>query len=205
MIFSLVDRILFPATRDVYATPAAMGWEYQDLALDVDGEGTHGWWIPHPHPRATVLFSHGNAGNIADRLQSIGLLREMGFSVLAYDYGGYGKSSGKAGEERFYADIRAMWAWLTETKGVPPEEIILFGRSLGAAVTAQLATEVRPVAVILESTFLSMPKVAKVHTWLPVQFLIRHKFHHGGKGGADPESALHHPQPGRHADPLRPR
>jgi uncharacterized protein len=124
-----------------------------------------------------VLFSHGNAGNIADRLESIGLLRRLGFSVLAYDYGGYGLSSGKPSEQRIYADATAMWDYLTKTRGIGPERIIIFGRSLGGAASAYLASRLTPAAVVLESTFCSMPDV--VRDLFLGKFLargIRHQF-----------------------------
>lgn len=98
---------------------------------------------------------------MADRLESIQLLRTMGFSVLAYDYGGYGRSTGRPSEQRIYADAEAAWKYLTEDRGIAPERILLFGRSLGGAATAYLASRVKPAAVVLESTFCSLPAVVR--------------------------------------------
>lgn len=171
------DRLLYPATREIWRTPAAWGWDYEDLALPVDGETTRGWYVPLENARGVVLFSHGNAGNIAHRLESIELLRSFGLSVLVYDYGGYGESSGRPSEQRTKADVQAMWDWLTQEKGHAPEEILLFGRSLGGAVTMQLAPEVQPGAVILESTFKSVPDIVYDYwPWLPARRLIRHVY-----------------------------
>ena len=155
--------LIFPATRAIYRTPAShpFNWEYEEFFVEVRGERTHGWFIPLENARATVLFSHGNAGNIADRLESIQLLRRLGFSVVAYDYGGYGKSTGRPSEKRVYADIEAVWVYVTEERGLAPGEIVLFGRSLGGAATAHLASRVRPKAVVLESTFTSIPDVVR--------------------------------------------
>ena len=85
--YFLQDALIFPLTKDIYRTPADMpfNWEYEEVFVDVDGEKTHGWLVPLDNARGFALFSHGNAGNIADRLESIQLLRRMGFSVLAYD------------------------------------------------------------------------------------------------------------------------
>lgn len=169
--------ILFPATREIYRDPGEFGWPFEEVWLEVGLERTHAWYVPLEGARGVALFSHGNAGNIADRLESIGLLRNLGFSVFAYDYGGYGKSSGSASEKRCCADVRAAWRHLTETRGMPARQILLFGRSLGGAVTADLAQEVVPAAVVLESTFLSVPDVAKdMFPWLPVQWLVRTQF-----------------------------
>jgi alpha-beta hydrolase superfamily lysophospholipase len=170
-------RVLFPATREIYRDPGEFGWAFQDVFLPVGGDQTHGWFLPLNDSRGVVLFSHGNAGNIADRLESIGLLRELGFSVMAYDYGGYGKSTGDPSERRCYADIRAVWRYLTEARGIPPERIVLFGRSLGGAVTADLAKDVEPAAVVLESTFLSTRDVARdMFRWFPFAPFVTYRF-----------------------------
>lgn len=161
--YQLQERLIFPATRNIYRTPSSspFNWNFEELFLDVNGERTHAWFIPLEGADTTVLFSHGNAGNIADRLESIQLLRSLGFSVLAYDYGGYGRSTGKPSEQRIYADADAAWKYLTEHRGIPPSTILLFGRSLGGAATAYLASRVKPAAVVLESTFCSLPAVVR--------------------------------------------
>ena len=176
-------RLIFMPTTEIYRTPADVGWAYEDILLDVAGESTHAWFIPAAGAaRGVALFSHGNAGNIADRIESIGLLRDLGFDVLAYDYGGYGRSTGKPGEARIYADVRACWRYLTEERGVAPENILLFGRSLGAAPTTQLATEVTPGAVIIESAFLSIADMAhEIYPFLPPRLPLRHRLDNASK------------------------
>ena len=177
-VFYFAQRpMLFITDRAMVLDPSVYNWTFENVVLDVNGKKTHGWFVPHENARGVVLFSHGNAGNISGRLESVGLLRSMGFSVLVYDYGGYGNSTGNASEKRCYADARAMWKWLTETKKVPADKILLFGRSLGGAVTCDLAAEVTPRAVVMESTFLSVPDVAAdVFPWLPVRLLASYKF-----------------------------
>jgi len=161
--YHLQEYVIFPATRNIYRTPssAPFNWRFEEIFLDVNGERTHAWFIPLEGAATTVLFSHGNAGNMADRLESIQLLRTLGFSVLAYDYGGYGRSTGRPSEKRIYADAKASWEYLTKVRGVAPETILLFGRSLGGAATAYLAARVKPAAVVLESTFCSLPAVVR--------------------------------------------
>ncbi|MEA3364219.1 MAG: alpha/beta hydrolase, partial [Candidatus Hydrogenedentes bacterium] len=150
-----------------------------------DGHVTHGWYIPIPESRGVVLYSHGNGGNISGRMEGIAVWRNLGFDVLIYDYGGYGKSTGKASEKRCYRDIRAMWRWLTEEQGIRSERIVLFGRSLGGVVAADLAAEVTPGAVILGSTFLSAVKLGKeAFPFLPVNLLLRHRFETEDKIGS---------------------
>lgn len=170
-------KLIFPASRDMVRDPGDFGWAYDEISLPVNGKETHGWYVPMENHRGVVLFSHGNAGNLSGRLESIGLLRSLGFSVLAYDYGGYGYSTGKPSEKRCYADIRAMWDYLVTERAIPEAQIVLFGRSLGAAPTADLAPSVKPGAVVLESAFLSVPDVAKEMPGVGhLTWLIRHRF-----------------------------
>lgn len=156
-------KLIFPATRNIYRTPADVpfNWDYEDVYVAVGDEKSHAWFIPLENARATVLFSHGNAGNIADRLESVQIFRRLGMSVLLYDYGGYGKSSGRPSESRVYADVAAMWDYLVEERGLLPQEIIIFGRSLGGAAAAHLGAQVESAAVVLESTFSSIPDVVR--------------------------------------------
>lgn len=179
LIYFGQDRIIFPATRGLDRVPSdpPFHWDYEDLYLDVDGHVTHGWFVPLKDARGTVLFSHGNAGNISDRLESIQILRTLGFSVLAYDYGGYGRSTGRPSEQRIYADIEAAWRYLVEAGNISPDKIVIFGRSLGGAAAAHLGARVRPAAIVLESTFLSIPDVAREMPggFLPAK-LVRHRF-----------------------------
>ena len=124
-----------------------------------------------------VLFCHGNAGNISHRLESIALFHRLGLSVLIFDYRGYGDSEGKPDEQGTYRDARAAWRHLRELRGVAGDDIILFGRSLGAAVAAWLAARERPRAVILESAFTSAASLGAEHyPWLPVDLLLRHRY-----------------------------
>lgn len=174
--FSLFAKYIFPnilyqRTSSIYRTPDYYQWKYEDIVVQVDNEMTHGWYIPYEKSKGVILFSHGNAGNIADRLESVGIFRKLGLSVLVYDYGGYGKSTGKPSEERCCKDALAMWTYLTENKGYSQKNIVLFGRSLGGAVTADLATKIECAGVILESTFLSTVDVARdVFSWFPERF-----------------------------------
>ncbi len=169
--------------RTLEATPAVIGMDYEELTFSTtDGEQLHAWFIPHSQARATLLFAHGNAGNISHRLDSIQVFHELGLNVLIFDYRGYGQSTGKPGENGTYRDADAAWAYLTETRGIDPGKIILFGRSLGAAVIADLATRTVPAGVILESAFLSVPDMAAtIYPWLPVRWLASYRYDNGDK------------------------
>jgi len=184
LLYLAQNKMVFPGGRVLDRTPDTppFGWSYEDLMIDVGVEKTNAWFIPASDPRGVVLFSHGNAGTISDRLESVMVFRDLGFSVLLYDYGGYGRSTGRASEARCYEDIRAMWRYLTEQRGIASDRILFFGRSLGGGPTVQLATEVRPSAVILESTFLSIPEVVQdMFRWLSVQKYVRTQFDNASK------------------------
>jgi len=179
------NLLYFPGmpSREIVATPADIGLDFDPLTLTTrDDEQLDAWFIPASQARAVVLFCHGNAGNIAHRLDSIRLFHDLGLSVLIFDYRGYGRSSGKPSEQGTYLDADAAWDYLLGERGIPPGKIILFGRSLGAAVAADLASRQGASAVILESAFTSVPDIAAtLYPWLPVRWLSRYRYDTGKK------------------------
>ena len=177
LIYALQTKMVFPGAVPLYRTPATLGWDFEEVLEAVPGGETHGWYIPLEDAPGVILFSHGNGENVSDALEFVRLFRKLGFSALVYDYGGYGNSTGKPSELRAYEDIRAMWRFLTEQKGIAPGRIALMGRSLGGGATAQLAAEVRPGAIILDSTFTSAVNLgSETFPFLPVRRLLKHRF-----------------------------
>ncbi len=174
-MFLLQGRfVFFPNSIDA-GNPGQVGLEFDDVWFD-DGN-RHGWWIPHPSPRATLLFCHGNRGNITHRVASIEQFHRAGLAVFIFDYAGYGKSKGRVSERAMYRDALNAWQWLNVTQGIPENEIILFGRSLGTGVAVELATQVRSRALILESPYTSIADIAvRKHPWLPIRLLTRIHF-----------------------------
>ncbi len=161
--------------RTLVATPESIGLDYEDVTFAAaDGVELHGWFVPAKDARATVLFFHGNAGNISHRLDSLRILHGLGLSTFIIDYRGYGRSEGRPSESGLYADARAAWSELVDERGIDPEHIIAFGRSLGGAVAACLAGERTLGGLILESSFTSVPDLgAELYPWLPVRWLAR--------------------------------
>jgi fermentation-respiration switch protein FrsA (DUF1100 family) len=166
------------AGDDLIATPDRLGFGFEDVSLLAsDGVELHGWFVPAGEARGTVLFMHGNAGNISHRLESIERFNRLQLNVFIFDYRGYGQSKGKPTEEGTYRDARAAWRYLVDSQGIAPESIVLFGRSLGAAVAARLATETTPAALIVESGFTSVPDAAAgIYWFLPVRLLSRFQY-----------------------------
>ena len=155
-------------------TPGDVGVDYEDVSIKTtDGETLHGWFVAGRTDRV-LLFFHGNAGNISHRLNSIRQFHDLGLSVLIIDYRGYGQSSGRTTEQGIYRDANAAWRYLTEDRGIAASDIVVFGRSLGASAAAQLAAKHKPHALILESSFTSVPEVAQeLYPWLPARWLSR--------------------------------
>jgi alpha-beta hydrolase superfamily lysophospholipase len=177
-VWEFQEKILFHGrTAEMTQTPESLHWPYEEVWVDVSGGRTHGWWLPVENAKGAVLFSHGSGKNISHYLDDAACFRENGFSVLLYDYGGYGQSTGNPSENRCYTDIRAMYKHLVQTRGIPEERIVLAGCSMGGGVTADLAANVKPGAVILESTFLSIPDAAAdTYWWLPTPAMTRTQY-----------------------------
>lgn len=171
-------HIIYYPSKTVEATPKDIGLAYHDLMLTTsDRVAINAWYVPAPNARATILFNHGNAGNIGNRLETVRILHGLGANVLIYDYRGFGKSEGSPGEEGTYRDAEAAWEYLVGKEAMAPDRIILWGRSLGSAVAVELAMRKKAGALVVESGFTSVATVAKkVIPYLPVDLLVRHRY-----------------------------
>lgn len=181
LLFFIQPRLIYlPETgRNIIAAPDYVGLAYEPVKLSTaDGETLHGWFVPATATTAaangTVLFFHGNAGNISHRMEYLLMFHRLGYDTLIFDYRGYGQSSGSPTEAGTYLDAQAAWRYLLVTKAIPPSRIALFGESLGGAVAAWLATQETPAALVLASVFTSVPEMAaKIYPFLPVRLLAR--------------------------------
>lgn len=170
-LFYQQPAMIFFPSKDLIATPTGWGLQYEDVTLETeDGVRLHGWFIPHQGASRTVLFFHGNAGNISHRRESVEIFHRLGLNVFIFDYRGYGNSQGKPSEYGLYVDAMTAWQYLVQEKNFSRQQIILFGRSLGGAVACNLAAGVQPGALILESTFSSARDVA--NTIFPIMSRI---------------------------------
>lgn len=173
--------MIFRGERSLSRTPAGFGWRYEDVSVNVGHELTRGWYVTVDRPKGTILFCHGNDGNISTHLPAIRAFHDMGFSVLLFDYGGYGESTGKPSERRAYADAAAMWDYLTVDRKLRPNQIVIWGPSFGGGPATELACHTKPGAVILQSTFLSIPKAAFGEWACVAKWFIRHQFDNESK------------------------
>lgn len=161
-----------------YWQPDTFGLNLEDCYFSTsDGIKLHGWLLKSEKPKATILWSHGNAGNISDRLDNLSKLASLPFNVFLYDYRGYGKSEGKPSEQGVYLDSQAAYDYLLTRPEVDPEKIVVYGRSLGGAVALDLATKKTCRSLILESTFTSAQDMAQLMFGaVPMGWLMRSEF-----------------------------
>jgi fermentation-respiration switch protein FrsA (DUF1100 family) len=178
MMYLQQPQMIFFPMSELYQTPADWGVEYEDVTLEAaDGVQLHGWYIPKRESEQVLLFFHGNAGNISHRRESIQLFHQLGLNVFIIDYRGYGKSEGRPSEQGLYRDAAAAWRYLTGVKGFDPDDVVIFGRSLGGAVAAELAARVEARGLILESTMSSAREFARaVFTILSRLVVVRYDF-----------------------------
>jgi fermentation-respiration switch protein FrsA (DUF1100 family) len=163
-VFSMnpLERLIFVPDSVLVGTPKQWGLDYEDVEFSTaDGVRLHGWYVPGTRPE-TLLWFHGNAGNISHRLDNLRLLHDqVGTAVFLFDYRGYGRSEGQPSERGLYEDARAALQHFVTRRGVPREDLIYFGRSLGSGVAIELATEATPRGLILETPFVSIRAMAR--------------------------------------------
>lgn len=171
-------KFLYNPVRDVVYTPEELGLEFEDVFFkSADGVRLNGWYVPSDRPGFTVLFCHGNGGNIMHRLDSIEMFHQMGLGCFVFDYRGYGKSGGVPEEEGTYRDAQAAYKWLTDKKAVPADQIIILGRSLGGSIAAHLAANVDTAGLVVESAFTSYADIGrKFYPYLPVRWFARFNY-----------------------------
>ena len=169
--------IYFP-TREIESTPGEMDLEFEDVYFfSSDGIKLNGWYIPAKESRATVLFSHGNAGNISHRIEIIDMFSKLGLDVFIYDYRGYGRSQGTPGEEGLYLDVQAAYKYLIDKRNLNEESIVIYGKSLGANVAVELCSKASPAALITDSAFTSALDMGKkMFPFIPIRWFISVKY-----------------------------
>ena len=172
VLYVMQPKFLYSPEPEISSTPAELGLDFEDVVFkSADGLELTGWYIPAKNPILTLLFCHGNGGNMAHRLDSINIFHNLGLNCFIFDYRGYGDSLGKPGEAGTYTDAMAAYKWLTEEKKIPAVDIIIFGRSLGGSIAAQLASRVEAGALIVESAFTSYVDIGKeYYPYMPVRW-----------------------------------
>ena len=200
MLYIMQPKFLYGPVREVAYTPGELELDFEDITFkSSDGLRLSGWYIPAPlemnhqveptqlrsglltgpeeDSEFTVLFCHGNGGNIAHRLDSINIFHNLGLNCFIFDYRGYGSSEGKPNEQGTYLDAGAAYQWLREEKKISPDNIIIFGRSLGGSIAAQLAGKVKARALVIEGAFTSFADIGqKFYPYMPVRWFARFNY-----------------------------
>lgn len=177
IMYLFQDRLLFMPSSEMIQTPESAGLNAEDFwAETADGVRIHGWYFPNEATNRVIVLSHGNAGNISYRIDIARTLLDSGAAVLMYDFRGYGKSGGRPSEQGLYTDILAVTKALMDEKGYKSEDIFHYGRSLGGAVAAYAATQIRPGGLVLDSAFTNLRSMAgDVYPFVP-SALVKYRF-----------------------------
>jgi uncharacterized protein len=175
VLYFMQPVFLYSPVQEVPYTPEELGLDFEKVIFKSgDGLMLSGWYIPAKNSELTVLFCHGNGGNMTHSLDTINILYNIGVDCFIFDYRGYGNSEGKPGEEGTYLDAMAAYKWLTEEKKISPDNIIVFGRSLGGSIATQLASKVKAGALIVESAFTSYVDIGRTfYPYMPVRWFAR--------------------------------
>lgn len=170
---------LYHPHQSLESNPEGLSIKYENVQFTAkDNTKLHGWFFPpSSSDNSVILWAHGNAGNISHRIENILLMRKnLDVGVFIFDYRGYGLSEGKPNEKGLYADMEGAYLWLS--KRIPENRIVLFGRSLGAAIATKLSIEKRSSqSLILESPFENTIEMGKrIFPFLPLRWLMKQKF-----------------------------
>ena len=189
-----MNRLYYPSPV-ITIIPQSLGIASEDVTLTTaDGVRLRGWFIPAAPFRAsikdkklvtgplapqnlTILFCHGNAGNISNRVDKAAVLHKLGLSVLLFDYRGFGESEGSPSEQGTYLDADAAYRYLAETRKIPADRIVLHGESIGNGVAIETAVRHPSRALIVESAFTSIVGMGKsVLPWLPLDWFVTYRY-----------------------------
>ena len=168
---------MFFPQAELQLNPSDVGCDFEEVTFGPDR--LHGWWLGGPGPH-TLIYYHGNGGNVGANAEHACRLQRFGFSVLIFDYRGYGRSVGDfPSEQAVYDDAQAAWDFVTRARKVAPGSVILYGHSLGGAIAVEIARRHPDAAgLIAESTFTSVYDMGTrdgMYAIFPLRLLLNQK------------------------------
>jgi fermentation-respiration switch protein FrsA (DUF1100 family) len=171
------NRLIFRPGAILRYTPSDDALPFEDLTLPTEsGFAVRLWWIPHAGSDKVVIYFHGSDGNLTHEKSTIRYLYSLSVSILAVEYPGYQRDKIAASEARCYQAARVAWSYIVESRGYRPENIILYGQSLGGAVSVYLASERSCGGLVVQSSFTSVPDMGvKFFPYLPVRWFVHTK------------------------------
>ena len=188
--------VFFPS-HEMSATPSMMDLPWEDIYfITKDNITLNGWLFKNPQAVSTVIFAHGNAGNMSDRLLKIKFFYDLGLNVFIFDYRGYGKSQGRPSEAGIYLDAQSAYDYLQSRGDLNMKNIILYGASLGGTVVIDLACHRNVALLVVESSFSNALDMARIfYPFVPLIFLSL-KFNSIDKVGrlSVPKLFIHSPE-----------
>lgn len=184
LVLAILVRLLenwmtFHPWRELEFKPENFGLSAEEVRIQSGGGDTiHGWYFKPGRANAPVIvLFHGNAGNISHRLELLAPFVRRGLGALLFDYRGYGLSTGKPSEKAFQEDALAVWDYLTQVKGIAPERLVAFGRSIGAAPATYLAAGRKVGRLVLEGSFTSGGDLARrIFGYLPLHLAMKNNW-----------------------------
>lgn len=177
--FVTQSYFVYKPERQIVNTPFNIRLYFEEIIFETsDGVNLSGWFVPVRNHKGVILVLHGKSGNISTRLTFLNYFsRKLGLSAFIIDYRGYGKSEGSPDEKGTYLDAEAAWKYLTVVRKIKPQDIIIFGRSLGGPIAARLAVKVNARALILESTFTTIKDiVTQLYPYLPIRRFFKFEY-----------------------------
>jgi fermentation-respiration switch protein FrsA (DUF1100 family) len=170
------NGVFFPS-RDMTVNPSMMDLPWEDVYFkSKDNVMLNGWFLKNPMARSTLLFAHGNAGNLSDRLFKVKFFYDLGLNVFIFDYRGYGKSAGKPSEAGIYLDAQAAYDYLQSQGRVDMNNIIFYGASIGGTVVIDLAGHRKAALLVVESSITNAQDMAKIYYPFVPFFILSLKF-----------------------------
>lgn len=181
-------KLLYHPRKTLDATPADLGLKFEPVRLALHGDQLAGWWVPSKIPHApTLLYLHGNAGNLSANVDQVRRLAGTGLNIFIFDYRGYGESTGGPPRNRLISeDAERAWTYLVRERRIQPSEVVIYGHSLGGAVGVDLVSRHPDAgALITEGAFPSVIDVADgtVFGWLPLRLIVTERFDAGSRIG----------------------
>lgn len=163
---------IYIPVKGIEYTPEVSSLTFEDVYINTDDDvKINGWFIPADDATYTVLFCHGNGGNIGHRLEKLQFLHSINLATFIIDYRGYGMSQGRPSEKGLYLDAKAAYNYLVKDRNINPERIVLYGESLGTAVVVEVASHEKVAGIILEGSFSRGRDMAKIaYPFLPAFF-----------------------------------
>lgn len=170
-------RTIYFPMKTIEMTPSSVNLAYEEVYFKTsDNIRLNGWFIPSQQAKFTVIFCHGNAGNISHRLEKIMIFHNLGVNVFIFDYRGYGKSGGIPNEQGLYEDLNAACSYLREERKIAVDSAILYGESIGGAVVIDFARKTAPAAIITENTLSSAKDMAAAAFPFIPRFFLSSRF-----------------------------